>query len=102
VRLELPQQDTGLFPGVTIKVAFEIGEAERLLIPVSALVQRSEVSGVYVVSGEAVSLRQLRLGHRYGDKIEVLAGLAPGEKIASDPIAAALYVLQRHQQSDKS
>lgn len=92
VRLELPQQDTGLYPGMTVKAAFAIGEAQRLLIPASALVQRSEVSGVYVVAGNEVSLRQLRLGHHFGDRIEVLAGLRDGETIATDPNAAALHL----------
>lgn len=97
VRVELPAGTPGLYPGMTVKVAFAIGEAKRLLVPASALAQRSEISGVYVVGADqSVSLRQLRLGHRYGDKIEVLAGLAPGERIARDPGAAALYLARLH------
>ncbi|NCT69015.1 MAG: efflux RND transporter periplasmic adaptor subunit [Rhodanobacteraceae bacterium] len=97
VRLELPEQDTGLNPGMTVKAAFVTGVATRLLVPLSALVQRSEVSAVYVVDGARVSLRQLRLGHRYGERVEVLAGLAPGEAIATDPVAAGLHIAgQRH------
>jgi RND family efflux transporter MFP subunit len=92
VRLDLPPQETGLYPGMTVKTAFAVGEAQRLLIPDSALVQRSEVSGVYVVANNQVSLRQVRLGHRFGDRIEVLSGLSAGDKIASDPNAAALYL----------
>jgi RND family efflux transporter MFP subunit len=95
VRIDLPEEETGLHPGMTAKVAFVIGEGERLLIPVSALVQRSEVSGVYVVDGARVALRQLRLGHRFGDQVEVLAGLAEAETIATDPVAAALYLAGR-------
>lgn len=90
VRLDLPAQETGLYPGMTVKAAFTIGEAERLLIPASALLQRSELTGVYVVAAGAVALRQIRTGHRFGDRIEVLAGLAEGESIAADPNAAAL------------
>ena len=44
VRLELPAQETGLHPGMTVKVAFTVGEAQRLLVPASALLQRSEVT----------------------------------------------------------
>ncbi|HRQ64002.1 MAG TPA: efflux RND transporter periplasmic adaptor subunit [Xanthomonadaceae bacterium] len=95
VRVELPEEETGLHPGMTAKVAFVIGEGERLLIPATALVQRSEVSGVYVVDGRRVALRQLRLGHRFGDQVEVLAGLAEGETIAADPVAAALHLARR-------
>ena len=92
VRLDLPSQETGLYPGMTVKTAFAVGEAQRLLVPQSALVERSEFSGVYVVADDRVSLRQVRLGHRFGDRIEVLAGLSDGDKIASDPKAAALFL----------
>ena len=47
-------------------------------LPVEAVVRRSELSGVYVVDGDNVSLRQVRLGRRYGESIEVLAGLDDG------------------------
>ena len=101
VRLELPEVDTGLFPGTTVKCAFEVGEASRILVPATALVERSEVSGVYVVRNAEVFLRQLRLGHRFGDRFEVLAGLSAGETIAADPIAAALYAAQHRSRTDK-
>ena len=95
VRLDLPKQDTGLYPGMTVKTAFAIGEAEHLLIPAAALLQRSEISGVYVVSEDRVALRQLRLGHRHGDRVEVLSGLQAGERIAADPNAAAAALAAR-------
>jgi RND family efflux transporter MFP subunit len=102
VRLILPEAETGLYPGMTVKCAFEVGESSRLLIPVSALVQRSEMSAVYVVSGDDIALRQLRLGHRFGDRIEVLSGLGAGEKIAADPIAAAALVAEQRAEASKS
>lgn len=93
VRLELPQGETGLTPGAIVKVRFALGETERVTVPVTALVQRSEIRGVYVVDAAGrVSLRQLRLGHRHGDRVEVLAGLSAGETIAVDPIAALSWL----------
>jgi len=92
VRLDLPPQETGLYPGMTVKTAFAVGDAQRLLIPESAVVQRSEVTATYVVAGNEVNLRQLRLGHRFGDRFEVLSGLSEGEKVVTDPNAAALYL----------
>jgi multidrug efflux pump subunit AcrA (membrane-fusion protein) len=100
VRVELPAQETGLHPGMTVKTAFVVGTTERLLLPRDALVQRSEVSGVYVIEGARVSLRQLRLGHRYGDRVEVLAGLAAGETYATDPVAAGLWLAQARSDGD--
>lgn len=93
VRLELPESETGLQPGMTVKVAFAVGDAKRLLIPERALVRRSEVTAVYVVdSTQRVALRQLRLGHRFGDQVEVLAGLSAGERFATDPLAALDHI----------
>jgi RND family efflux transporter MFP subunit len=97
VRVELPAGGSGLYPGMTVKVAFAVGQATRLLVPASALVRRGELSAVYVVGADhSVGLRQLRLGHRFGDEVEVLAGLAAGDRVARDPEAAALYLAKRH------
>ncbi len=93
VRVDLPEADTGLHPGMTVKTAFVLGETERLTVPVSALLQRSEITGVYVVADDGrVSLRQIRTGRRDGERIEVLAGLLPGERIAADPVAALTWL----------
>lgn len=97
IRVRLPAESTSLYPGMTVKVVFAVGETTRLLVPVSTLVRRGELSGVYVVgSDHAVNLRQLRLGHHYGDSVEVLAGLKPGERITLEPEAAALYLTKLH------
>lgn len=88
-RLELPENAADLYPGMFVKAGFVIGEAERLLVPATAVVERGEVTSVYVVGADGrVSLRQLRLGHRFDEGIEVLSGLSPGERIALDPAAA--------------
>ena len=89
VRLTLPALADAPQPGVTAKVVFPIGAGSGVLqIPDRALVQRGEVSGVYVLTGNRLSLRQLRLGQRVGGQVEVLAGLQGGETIAADPVAA--------------
>jgi RND family efflux transporter MFP subunit len=88
-RLELPENAADLYPGMFVKVGFVVGDAERLLVPASALVERSEVTAVYVINASGrTSLRQVRPGHRFEDKVEVLAGLGAGERIALDPVAA--------------
>jgi RND family efflux transporter MFP subunit len=92
-RLELPENAADLYPGMFVKVGFVIGEAERLLVPVSALVERGEITAVYALDAQGrVSLRQIRPGHRFADGVEVLAGLAAGERIAADPLAAIRHL----------
>lgn len=88
-RLELPENAADLYPGMFVKVGFVVGEADRLLVPSQALVERSEVTAIYVIDASGrTSLRQIRTGHRFDDKIEILAGLAAGERVALDPVAA--------------
>lgn len=88
-RLELPDDATGLAPGMFVKVGFVVGEVQRLFVPASSLVERSEVTAVYVVGADGrTSMRQVRTGHHFGERVEILAGLEPGERVATDPIAA--------------
>jgi RND family efflux transporter MFP subunit len=89
-RLELPESATDLYPGMFVKVGFVIAEADRILVPAGSLVERSEVTAVYIVDagGQASSLRQVRVGERFGDRVEVLSGLTAGERVALDPLAA--------------
>ena len=91
VRLEMPEGQFGLFPGMFVKAAFQVGAAERLLIPAVAVVRRSEVTAVYVSANGGVRLRQVRIGHPFGDQVEVLAGLAEGERVAVNPVQAGIY-----------
>ena len=95
VRVNLPDGAVTLYPGMFIKVGFIVGESRRLLIPTTAVVRRSELSAVYVVDGENVSLRQVRLGRRFGESIEVLAGLVAGEAVATDPVRAGIWLKER-------
>lgn len=89
VRVVLPDMKDAPQPGITAKVIFPIATGAQVpRIPSAALVQRGEVSGVYVVTDGRVTLRQVRLGQRIGNDAEVLAGLKPGEHIAIDPVAA--------------
>jgi len=88
-RLELPENATDLYPGMFVKVAFVIGDAKRLLVPAEAVVDRGDVTAVYVIDATGrTSLRQIRPGHRFDGKLEVLAGISAGERIATDPLAA--------------
>lgn len=90
VRLELPQATGRLYPGQFIKIGFTIGERPRLLVDARSVVYRSEVSAVYVLTDDGPQLRQVRLGSRFGDEIEVLAGLEEGDTVALDPVAATV------------
>ncbi len=101
VRVELPQGQFSLYPGMFVKVAFVIGESRRLLVPTSALLRRSEVTGVYVVDDEQhIRMRQVRVGGAFGSRTEVLSGLRAGERVAADPVKAGIYLKTRAAKDD--
>lgn len=94
VRLRLPDGVQGVFPGMYVKAGFVAGTQSSLVVPLSAVVLRSEVVGVYVVNGEGlVHFRQIRLGGPAGaDHASVLSGLDEGERVAIDPVAAGILL----------
>jgi RND family efflux transporter MFP subunit len=94
VRVTLPA-DAQAIPGGFARVLLPLrgGDGAKVVaplsIPVSAVVTRAEFQGVYVVADKGrVQLRQVRLGRRSGDRVEVLAGLREGERIALEPLVA--------------
>jgi len=96
VRVALPPLPD-VVPGMFARVHFVIGQAQKLTVPAAAIVRRGEVAAVYVQSPEgALLLRQLRLGEVVGDgELEVLAGLASGERVVTDPVRAAIALQSR-------
>jgi RND family efflux transporter MFP subunit len=90
VRIALPKDVRGIYPGIFARAHFVTGRKPALLVPRAALIRRSELTAVYVVA-DSVQLRQIRLGTA-GDEsaVEVLAGLKPGERVALEPVKAGL------------
>ena len=91
VRLALPEAE-GLLPGQYARAQFLTGRTRALVIPESGVLRRSEVTAVYVLDRfGAARLRQVRLGERAGNGlVEVLAGLAPGERVSLEPVRTGI------------
>ncbi len=90
VRADLPAGlPKGVVPGITAKILLPIGDASRLVMPAAAVVRRGELTVVYVLGQDGKpQLRQVRVGERAeGDLIEVLSGLASGERVQLNPLA---------------
>jgi len=95
VRLQLTEGQHGIYPGMWVKVRFQTGAEQVLLTPSSALVQRSELTAVYVLDQDGVPrLRQVRPGRTLPDgNVIIQAGLDAGELVVTDPDAARLALL---------
>ena len=85
VKIELPS-DSRLRSGLFGRVRFPRGERSSLLIPHSAVVQRGQLQGIYVMdTNQIAGLRYITLGRTAGDQVEVLSGLQAGEKLIAAP-----------------
>ena len=94
LRLELPANTNaapGMFARAWLSAAPSSGAADtRLFVPLHALVRRSELTAVYVIGRDGKPmLRQVRAGRSDGSQVEILSGVAVGERVALDPQAAA-------------
>jgi multidrug efflux pump subunit AcrA (membrane-fusion protein) len=93
MRLQLPPRDDArLYPGRFVKVAVVVGQKDRLLVPKTSIMYRSEVTAVYVQEGDSFVLRQVRLGNTFGDNVEVISGIREGENVAIDAVTAGIEI----------
>jgi len=75
----------GLRNGFYGKVSIPVGKKDALLVSKKAIVEKGQLTGVYVVGADSiVTYRLIRAGKAYGDKVEVLSGLSPNERIIID------------------
>lgn len=97
IRAELPSGLAHLAPGLYARLWLPVaaggssaGAPAPLTVLQSAVVRRAELTALYVLdpAGKPV-LRQVRLGRAEGDKVEILSGLVAGERVVTDPQAAA-------------
>ncbi|MDE2419665.1 MAG: efflux RND transporter periplasmic adaptor subunit [Gammaproteobacteria bacterium] len=90
IRVQLPDANSlALHSGVLVKVLFDVGAVNKLSIPISALVWRGEVAGVYVLDQKNISFRAVLPSDPTPDgQVEILSGLNSGEKVALDGSAA--------------
>jgi membrane fusion protein, multidrug efflux system len=85
VKIELPA-DPRLRSGLFGRAQFSRGTQLALLMPRSAVVERGQLQGVFVLDeNKFASLRYVTLGKPFGSEIEVLSGLQGGERFVANP-----------------
>ena len=79
----VPNSDSVLKPGTFARVHIESGKVDEVLtLPYAALQYRYGVNRVFVVNGDKLAMRELTVGERMGDRIEVVTGVKAGERVA--------------------
>ncbi|HEY2786004.1 MAG TPA: efflux RND transporter periplasmic adaptor subunit [Fimbriiglobus sp.] len=84
VKIALPQTTSNpVLPGMYGRAAIPVGQAERVWLPKTAVLQRGQLDLVEVAESDGtLSRRFVRVGRVSGGKVEILSGVSPGEQIA--------------------
>lgn len=81
VKIDIPA-DKGLITGMYGKAYFSTGTRQALLVPKTALVTLSGLTGVYIVSPDGnAQFQMIQPGDAYGDSVEALTGLKAGDSV---------------------
>jgi RND family efflux transporter MFP subunit len=95
VRIAFEHLDPRILPDMGIKVTF-LKDDDETAAPAAAaatLVPRAAVQGdgadsfVFVIAGDSVARRAVKVGGADGDRVAVLAALRPGERVVVSPPA---------------
>jgi RND family efflux transporter MFP subunit len=89
VRVMLPALSPAPRPGQIAKVRFAASAGQgQIRLPEAAILRRGELVAAYVIDGESIVQRQLRVGDSRDGQVTVIAGLVPGEQVAADALGA--------------
>jgi multidrug efflux pump subunit AcrA (membrane-fusion protein) len=79
----IPNKIAQLKPGTFARVHIESGKTDEVMtLPYAALQYRYGVNRAFVVAGDKLVARELKVGDRMGDRIEIVSGVKAGEQVA--------------------
>jgi RND family efflux transporter MFP subunit len=88
VRIGFEKLDPRILPDMGVKVTFlrEVGDtgpaaAPVTLVPKAAVLGEGDARYVFVLRGDVVERRAVKIGGTDGDRLEVLAGLSSGDRV---------------------
>lgn len=86
VEVVLPNKDGALLPGAYVQVSLPLQSSRALEISTNALMFRSEGMRVAVVDAQGrVHLRPIKVGRNYGERVEVIDGIAGTDRLILNP-----------------
>jgi len=84
VRIDIPNADFKLRPGMYVNAELAMDMGEALTVPVSAVMPTGERNVVFIDKGEGkLEPRIVQLGGKYGDVYAVNSGLKEGERVVA-------------------
>ena len=89
-RVELPNRDHALRPGMFVTAELEPPAPKRLSVPLTAVLPTGTENLVFVNRGDGQFVpRDVQIGARSDSLVEIVAGLKPGDEV----VASATYLL---------
>jgi len=91
IKIDLRAPDTSTFfrSGIFGKARFNTGTKQVLTVPVQSVLERGQLTFVYVVDPAKIAhMRLIQTGKTYGDRVEVLSGLSEGDLVILEPLSA--------------
>ncbi len=86
VEVDVSNKDGRLLPGSYAHVLFALPTVRKTVtIPVNTLLFRKEGSQVAIVRDGKVELVPVKIGHDYGDSVEIVSGLDAADQIVVNP-----------------
>ncbi len=86
VEVDVPNKDGKLLPGSYAHVQFDLPTAGKAVtLPANALLFRKEGLQVGVVRDGKVDLVPVKIGHDFGDTVEVVSGLKATDSVVANP-----------------
>ena len=83
----VPNAGALLKPGTFARVHIDSDKVDEVLtLSYAAIQYRYGVNRVFVVSGDRLAARELKVGERLGDRIEILGGVKAGESVAASDV----------------
>lgn len=91
-KMDVPTQVAlQMIPGQPSRVRFVGAQVQRMVVPKAAVLQRGELTAVYVATPQGFALKAVRLGQDHGTGgVEILAGLMASDAVAVDAVKAGL------------
>ncbi|MCD8569136.1 MAG: efflux RND transporter periplasmic adaptor subunit [Geovibrio sp.] len=70
--------------GMYVKVILPTGTGEKIVVPASAVVQRGQLSVIFVVRDGHADMRIVKTGQTFAEGVEIISGLNEGETYVAD------------------